>query len=168
MFKVSFKENPKFPVKKVQRFKDGKVTIVTLKGVVKLPKFLCYFFPPELFDWMDTCKNIEAEVTMSRMYLTIKGKARRSDNDTENNVLGERIAECRAKVHLYKFMQTLTSKLYVYYCRILSTNTSTETNQGDDTIAGANLKYGNLYSREIAHLKSLLAHESDTESSQKH
>lgn len=168
MFKVSFKENQKFPVKKVQRFNDDKITIVTLKGVAELPKFLCCFFPPEIFEWMDTCKNVEGEITMSRMYLTIRGKARKSGYDMEDPVLGERIAECRAKINLYRFMYKLTGKLYAYYGRLLSVNTSTETHKGDDTIAGANLKYANLYNRETAHLNALLAHEPHTESSQKH
>lgn len=170
MFKVSFKENPKFPVKKVQRFNDGKITIVTITGVAELPQFLQCFIPPKIYDWMENCKNVQAYLTMTKMHLTIKGKARRNedDGDTDNPILGERIAEARAKINLYKFMRTLTDKLYEQYCRLLSPVTTTKGYADTDTIMGANLKYSNLYNREEAHLRYLLAHEPDTESSQKH
>lgn len=167
MFKVSFKENPKFPVKKVQRIEHTRETIVTLRGTVNLPVFMQYYIPPKIWDWIDSCKNVQAEITMTKMHLTVKGKARRNedDGDADNPVLGERIAEARAKINLYKFMYHLISELYVYYCRLLSSNTLTEGTYKDNTIQGAMTKYVNFYNREEAHLKALLAHESDTESS---
>lgn len=164
MFKVSFRENPIFPNKKVQRLNDGKVTLVTLLGVVDMPVFLQYFMPREILTWMDTCKNVEAECNISKMHIIARGKAVRADGDADDPVLGERIAECRAKINLYRFMAKLTGKLYVYYGKLLSTDTSTSSHKGDDTISGANIKYCNLGSRELAHLKALLAHEPDTES----
>lgn len=172
MFKVSFKENTKFPVKKVQRFNDAKITIVTLVGVLELPKFLQYFIPDAIWDWLSTCKNVETEITMSKMYLIIKGKARRADNDAENAILGERIAECRAKINLYKFMFKFCAKIHKYYYNILFGKVDKtwvgEKAAKDDTVAKARGKYYRLLNSEQQHLNKLLAHEPDTESSQEH
>lgn len=163
MFKVSFKENPNFPVKKVQKFNDDKITIVTLYGEVQLPVYMQHYIPPEIWDWMECGKNVEATISTAKIHLTIKGKARKADDDVDNPVLGERIAECRAKINLYRFMYHLISKLYIYYCQLLSVNTLTEGGYKDDTIQGAMTKYANFYSREEAHLKALLTHEPDTD-----
>lgn len=163
MFKVSFKNQGRFPAKRVQRFSGGKVTVVTLKGAAQLPVFSQHYIPKEVYDWVEACKNVEATFTLTHLYLTATGKSKRAEGDADDPVLAERVAECRAKINLYKFMVNLTSKLLVYYGRLLSTNTSMETHKGDDTIEGANLKYCNLYSRELAHLKALLTHEPHTE-----
>lgn len=168
MFKVSFKENPKFPVRKVQRIEHTRETVVTLRGAVSLPVFMQYYIPSKIWDWIESCKNVQAEITMTRMYLTVRGKARRAYDDADNPILGERIAECRAKINLYSFMYHLISELYVYYCRLLSSNTLTESGCKDNTVHGAMTKYANFCNREEAHLKALLAHESDTENNQKH
>lgn len=165
MFKVSFKQNPRFPTKKVQRFSDGKVTIVSLKGEMKLPKFLQPFIPPEIWKWIDTCRNVEATFTLTYMIITVHGKAKRADNDPDNPIFGERIAECRAKINLYRFMCLFLDKLYTYYGRILSNDTLSHSNANDETIGGTMIRYANLLTFEKAHLLHLLHHESDTESS---
>lgn len=170
MFKVSFKENPQFPVKKVQRFNDDRVTVVTLKGGVKLPKFLQYFIPPKIFDWMETLKNVDAEVTMSRMFIKVTGKSICAEEDTVDKVLGERIAEARAKVHLYEFMSKLCKRLLIYFQKELfgkDASISLEEND-DNTVLKALHKYQRLYNDEQKHLNILLGHESNTESSQEH
>lgn len=165
MFKVSFKENPKFPVKKVQRFNDGKVTIVTLEGVMELPKFTRYFIPDEVWDWMNTCKNVQAEVTMTKMHLTIKGKAKKADGDIDNPILGERIAEARAKISLYKFMSNFCQLLFSYYSTILYDDVVLPEEIYSGSMFETMYKYQTLYNRECEHLDNLLAHESDTKGS---
>lgn len=165
MFKVSFKENTTFPARKIQRYGDGKITIVTLHGEVRLPLFLQYNIPDRIADWMESCENVQVEVTMTRMHLIVRGKARRADADADNPILAGRIAECRAKIHLFRFMHRFLSLLYAHYCRLLSENTLTSSSPSDDTIAGAMTRYANLLTREQRHLTHLLRHEPDTESS---
>ena len=170
MFKVSFKENPNFPVKKVQRFSDDRITVVTLKDVVKLPLFLQYFIPPKIYDWIDTLKNIDVEITMSRMFITTKGKSVCSKEDKVYKVLGERIAEARAKATLYKFMCKFCYRILKYFRNELyGINVGVcFGSYGDDSVAKAVKKYEKLYNNEVKHHNTLLGYESDTESSQEH
>lgn len=173
MFKVSFKENPQFPVKKVQRFNDDRVTVVILKGVVKLPKFLQYFIPPKIFDWMETLKNVDAEVTMSRMFIKVTGKSICAEEDTVDKVLGERIAEARAKITLYKFMCKFCIKVTDFFVEQLYGTSFLDIDRMyninvKDNVDYAMGKYLHLYEKECKHLNILLGHESNTESSQEH
>lgn len=175
MFKVSFKENPKFPSKKVKRFNEGRVTIVTLKGVTSLPKFFQFFsIPHEIGDWIDNLNSdtIDVGFSLLSMHITVKGKSVCSKDDTVDPILGERIAEARAKIHLYRFMLTFCKKLYNYWVEILYGNTSVfvKTFRWDirkDNIIRAINKYQKLYENENSHLAKLLGNESDTESTSK-
>lgn len=178
MFKVSFKENPQFPVKKVQRFNDDRVTVVTLKGVAQLPVFLQYFIPHKVFDWTGTLKNVDVEFTMTRMFITVTGKSICSKEDKVDKVLGERIAEARAKLHLYKFMahflnKVCLNKVWAYFIEQLC-GTATikciadEKDVNKEHLSEAVNKYWRLYKDEQKHLNILLGHESNTKSSQKH
>lgn len=170
MFKVSFKENPQFPVKKVQRFNDGRVTVVTLKGVAQLPVFLQYFIPHKVLDWADTLKNVDVEFTMKRMFITVTGKAICSKEDKVDKILGERIAEARAKLYLYKFMAHFLDKVWSYFieqlCGTASIRYTADVNK--EHLSEAVNKYWRLYKDEDKHLNILLGHESNTESSQEH
>ena len=170
MFKVSFKKNPQFPVKKVQRFNDGRVTVVTLKGVAQLPVFLQYFIPHKVFDWADTLKNVDVEFTMKRMFITVTGKAICSKEDKVDKILGERIAEARAKLYLYKFMAHFLDKVWSYFieqlCGTASIRYTADVNK--EHLSEAVNKYWRLYKDEDKHLNILLGHESNTESSQEH
>lgn len=164
MFKVSFKENKKFPVKKVERIEHTRETIVTLKGTVKLPLFLQCYIPSSVLEWMDTCKNVQVELTMTQMHLTIRGKARRSENDTDNPVFGERIAECRAKINLYKYIATLCCMITRCYEKFLYGDNALVLKEAIvhmDNIDSALRKYNRLWNSEYEHLQNLLAHEPD-------
>lgn len=173
MFKVSFKENPQFPVKKVQRFNDDRVTVVTLKGVTQVPVFLQYFIPHKVFDWTDTLKNVDVEFTMRRMLITVTGKSICSKEDKVDRVLGDRIAEARAKLHLYKFMAHFLNKIWTYFIEQLCGTAlikCTVDNEGTNKeyLGKAINKYWRLYKDEQKHLNILLGHESNTESNQEH
>ena len=173
MFKVSFKENPQFPVKKVQRFNDDRVTVVTLKGVAQLPVFLQYFIPHKVFDWVDTLKNVDVEFTMKRMFITVTGKSICSKEDKVDRVLGERIAEARAKLHLYKFMMHFLDKVWSYFIEQLCGTAAIkciahEKDVNKEHLSEAAYKYWRLYKDEQKHLNILLGHESNTKSSQEH
>lgn len=169
MFKVSFKENSQFPVKKVQRFSDDRVTVVTLKGVAQLPTFLQYFIPHKVFDWIDTLKNVDVEFTMKRMFITVTGKSICSKEDKVDRVLGDRIAEARAKLHLYKFMVFFLIKIWRYFIEQLYGTTSIECTADKKGVNKEHLneavyKYWRLYKDEQKHLNILLGHESNTKS----
>lgn len=173
MFKVSFKENPQFPVKKVQRFNDDRVTVVTLEGVAQVPVFLQYFIPPKMFEWTNTLKNVNVEFVMSKMFITVTGKSICSKEDKVDKVLGDRIAEARAKLHLYKFMAHFLDKVWIYFIEQLCGTTPikcTVDNEGTNKeyLDKAINKYWRLYEDEQKHLNILLGHESNTESSQEH
>lgn len=173
MFKVSFKENPQFPVKKVQRFNDDRVTVVTLKGVTQVPVFLQYYIPRKVFDWTSTLKNVDVEFVMSEMSITVTGKSICSKEDKVDKILGDRIAEARAKLHLYKFMMHFLDKVWSYFMEQLC-GTATikciadEKDVNKEHLSEAVDKYWRLYKDEQKHLNILLGHESNTKSSQKH
>lgn len=173
MFKVSFKENPQFPVKKVQRFNDDRVTVVTLKGVTQVPVFLQYYIPRKVFDWTSTLKNVDVEFVMSEMSITVTGKSICSKEDKVDKILGDRIAEARAKLHLYKFMMHFLDKVWSYFMEQLC-GTATikciacEEDVNKEHLSEAVDKYLRLYEDEKKHLNILLGHESNTKSSQKH
>ena len=173
MFKVSFKENPQFPVKKVQRFNDDRVTVVTLKGVTQVPVFLQYYIPCKVFDWTNTLKNVDVEFVMSKMSITVTGKSICSKEDKVDRVLGDRIAEARAKLHLYKFMAHFLNKVWSYFMEQLCGTALikyTVDNKGTNKeyLGKAINKYWRLYKDEQKHLNILLGHESNTKSSQEH
>ena len=169
MFKVSFKENPQFPVKKVQRFNDDRVTVVTLKGVAQLPVFLQYFIPNKVFDWTNTLKNVDVKFTVTKMFITVTGKSICSKEDKVDRVLGDRIAEARAKLHLYKFMMHFLDKVWTYFIEQLCGTASIqciahEKDVNKEHLSEAVNKYWRLYKDEQKHLNILLGHESNTES----
>ena len=115
MFKVSFKEN----AKKIQIF-NNKATVVTLTGRVKMPKWFC-FMPSNLAYWIGHHPTVEFDgvYALDEAIVTTSGKSICSENDTFDSVLGERIAESRAKIKLYRFMHDLCKKLMYYYYGIL-------------------------------------------------
>lgn len=169
MFKVSFKENPQFPVKKVQRFNDDRVTVVTLKGVTQVPVFLQYFIPPKMFEWTNTLKNVDVEYVMSKMFITVTGKSICSNEDKIDKILGDRIAEARAKLHLYKFMAHFLNKIWTYFIEQLCGTatikcTAYKKDVNKENLSEAINKYWRLYKDEQKHLNILLGHESNTES----
>lgn len=173
MFKVSFKENPQFPVKKVQRFNDDRVTVVTLKGVARVPVFLQYYIPCKVYDWASTLKNVDAEFGMSEMFITVTGKSICSKEDKVDKILGDRIAEARAKLHLYKFMMDFLDKVWSYFMEQLCGTAAIKCiADGKDVnkehLSEAVNKYWRLYNDEQKHLNILLGHESNTKSSQEH
>ena len=173
MFKVSFKENPQFPVKKVQRFNDDRVTVVTLKGVTQVPVFLQYYIPRKVFDWTSTLKNVDVEFVMSEMSITVTGKSICSKEDKVDKILGDRIAGARAKLHLYKFMMDFLDKVWSYFMEQLCGTAKIqcvahEKDVNKEHLSEAVNKYWRLYNVEQKHLNILLGHESNTKSSQEH
>lgn len=157
MWKVSFKD-PMY--KKVQKFND-RVTVVTLKGDLKIPMEVMYSMPKEVCDWMTKKSNPKVKVYhwQGIISVTVTGKAIRSEKDKDNPVLAERIAECRAKLKLYEFIYTLLMNYVEYYATLLKGKEwSFENTPVNDTncIAYVYNKYTRLYLNEEKHLEELL------------
>lgn len=154
MYKVSFTDD----FKKVERF-NNKVTKVTLKGTIKNAWALDDLnIPQSIYDWMrdNNCKDLDT--------LEVSGIAIRSDKDKDDPVLGERLAEARAKLKIYKFMKTFCYKMLKYYAlKLYGINTNSAItvraiNQEsyDDSLQKAYEKYNRLVDVENTHIKQLL------------
>ena len=121
MFKVSFKDAPKNPTKLVTKW--GNETTVVLNGTVKIPAFMRYI-PEEIISWINEQTLIDGTDDLANMRLIViaKGTARCHPDDKYDTVLGERLAESRAKYNIYKFFYELSYKLSEYYGTILYGN----------------------------------------------
>ena len=152
MYKVSFTDD----FKKVERF-SNKVTKVTLKGTIKNIYALDNLnIPQPIYDWMmdNNYKGLNI--------LEVTGIASRNNNDKDNPVLGERLAEARAKLKIYKFMKTFCNKMLKYYTlKLYGTKASNNTivikvNPEKDSLFKAYMKYEKLVEVENNHIKQLL------------
>lgn len=153
MYKVSFTED----FKKVERF-NNKVTKVTLSGVIRNIYDEELVIPPSIFSWMaDNMGRV-------RNIIEVTGTAARNDKDKDDPVLGERLAEARAKLKIYKLMKTFCYKMLEYYAQklygIKTNNTITvrasEQESYNDSLLKAYKKYDRLVDVENTHIKQLL------------
>ena len=156
MLKVSFKDG----FKKVQRFNE-RATVVTLKGEVVVPYW--ELFPNKIQEWMFQEQNtVEAEDTISRLKIKAVGKSVRAEEDADNPVLAERIAEARAKLKIYNFMYRLCNKLLkhsfsqMYGNAEISNITESHSEPPKDCMWLATRKYMGLMIKESHHLGQLL------------
>lgn len=157
MWKVSFKD-PKY--KKVQKFND-RVTVVTLKGDLRIPMEVMNSMPKKMWDWMTDKINPRVKVYhwQGIINVIVTGKAVKSKEDKDDPVLAERIAECRAKIKLYKFIYTLLMNYTEYYATLLKGKEwSFENTPVNDSTCIAYIynKYTRLYINEKKHLEELL------------
>jgi hypothetical protein len=156
IFKVSFKETEKSPSKVVQ--KVGKTTTVILRGVVELPAFWKHL-PEEIIKWIEGRQKVEGYENLADNTLIIysTGVSKCNPDDKYDSLLGERLAEARAKYHIYKFFYDLTSKLYDYYNRILFGDAGIVDSGHCSCLAQDVKKYEGLCIRESHHIGELLA-----------
>jgi hypothetical protein len=156
MIKVSFKSTPNRPNKEVQRF--NKATIVTLQGKTVFNGEL--LMPTKkIYKWIVNNHNIVDNVPFGLDNIHIKaiGRAKKSDNDVDNPVLAERIAEARAKIKIYKFMYTLCNKLYKHFCMLcMGFDDLKLAYWRVDSIYGDMKKYYKLLEKEKEHLQKLI------------
>ena len=155
MWKVSFKDSK---YKKVQKFND-RVTVVTLKGDMKIPLEVMTSMPKEVYNWMMNKINPKVQVYhwQGIISITATGKAVRSEDDKDDPVLAERIAECRAKITIYKFVTRLIEKYNKYYIKLIIGKYGTtrpDYNQ-KDTLHSIHGKYSTLCGKELKHLEKL-------------
>lgn len=159
MLKVRFLE------KNVKRFNNGKITTVQLRGEIKWP----YSVGNHLFWlWMKNYIKHKQNIIADGYTAIVKGKAVCSDEDTVDNVLGERIAEARAKIALYKFMKNLCKQVYIYYRILLYGHSVIKIEidkENKDNLYQSILKYRKLVDKEEQHLNDLLNGRISTKSS---
>lgn len=156
MFKVSFFD------KKVERFNGGKATVVTLKGDIDFPKQIdC--LPDSVYQWMRRYVGNSRSIKYDGGFIKAVGKAICSDSDNCDPVVGERIAEARAKVDLYRFMNLFCKKVFFYYYAVLHGYDDVTINvmNNSDSVFNAAMKYETLHERESRHLNTLLHEQPD-------
>lgn len=159
MFKVSFKND----FRKVETF-NNRATVVTLTGIMSMPKNVWWIMPQSITDWLWTHESIDVTWQDNEHFrLEFSGKSVCSKDDTFDPVIGARIAECRAKIKLYKFLHTLCKKLMYFHYGILygvpegtgdlHTTLLSDAHGGlQDTLT----KYACLWVKESQHLGKLL------------
>lgn len=157
MWKVSFDKNT---YKKVERFND-RVTVVTLKGTLKVPENWLLSLPKEVCTWLSSKKSnpkVQYNMLHDVIYITVKGKAIRRNEDKDNPVLAERIAECRARMIIYKFVYSLLNKYIKYYVKTLfGKNADTPISMYLETsLTDIKIKYYDLWENEYVYLEKLV------------
>lgn len=109
-----------FTDKKVQKPND-RVTLVTLTG--KIPVDIQFLSEMSKFDnWLNKQRQVEIYEILcpTALGFQVTGKAVRAENDTDNPVLAQRIAEARAKKKLYRFCEKLLFNMYKEHTQTLS------------------------------------------------
>jgi hypothetical protein len=151
LFKVRFINKPDCPSKEVAHYNDN-TTVVTLKGTIyqrDLP-----YIPEKI--WQDLVKR-NIDMRWDKLTFYVQGKAKKHPNDKFNPVIGERIAESRAKIKLYKTIGNLAYDVYCWYMKTATgffnfVNSFIE----DNNLWGTYVKYNMLLAEERTHLKKLL------------
>ena len=158
MLKVSFKDD----FKKVQTF-NNKATVVNLTDTVNIPNELYAIIPYKLNEWAFHHPSVEVVDSLVRGWtLKTTGTSVCAEGDSFNPVTGERIAEARAKLKIYKFMCALCSELLYHYYTILYGNaeiskiSESHSQPPKDCIYMTYKKYMNLVTKEVQHLDKLL------------
>ena len=159
MFKINFKGD----FKKVETFNDG-ATIVTLTGRMIIPNFIEDCLPNSVWEWVNnhpSVKVLGANLTQYYCWLIkVQGKSVCAKDDTFDVKTGERIAESRAKIKLYKFMQSMTTQLCEYYYALVygkqGKAVSNFLHPNDDSLYATNKRYTGLLDHERHHLIKLL------------
>lgn len=156
MWKVSFKD-PKY--KKVQKFND-RVTIVTLKGDLRIPMEVMNSMPGKMWKWMADKINPRVKVYpwQGIINIIVTGKAVRSKDDEDDPVLAERIAECRAKIAIYNFVSHLIYEYIHYYLTLTmgKNNKILVDLEQNDSLNTIFRKYVILEDKKSKHLSKLI------------
>lgn len=157
MLKVRIKD------KTTRRFND-KATVVTITG--SLPMFLgdsvikWHALPNDVDKWIASLANIEISEDWASCHLILKvqGKAVKADEDKDNPSLAEKIAESRAKLKLFKFLDKFIEKLMKAYQKQLYGDSRLMAYSVPDPncLYASKCKYARAVSKEKWHLQKLL------------
>lgn len=161
LFKVSFKDSPKNPSKVT--VVTGKKVAVMISGTVSLPEFFKHI-PEEIVTWMtDEQKLIsgEEDIATNTFHVKASGIARCHEEEEFDYKFGERLAEARAKLKIYKFFYSLCKRLLEYYHKILYGGGSEVNGNCKNCLAADFMKYKALYLRESQHIEELLKDKSN-------
>jgi hypothetical protein len=158
MFKVSFIGD----FKDVQVF-NAKATVVTLTGRFDMPEWWNNI-PDEVYDWVDThpSVNVNESWGTGEVILDVQGKAVCHEDDTFNAIIGERIAESKAKFRIYKFMHNMCEMLMKHYYGVMYGNAEfdiikeSHTEEPKDCLFLTCIRYRELMIKESHHLGELL------------
>lgn len=162
MLKISFIDRPDCPAKKVQVF-NNRTTKVTLVGRMRLPEAVWLIaIPKHIQKWLNNHQGVDVETTIynSGFILIAEGLSTCSAEDVFSPVYGERIAEARAKLKLYKFALKFASELYKYYFRLLLGDSKVKyfySMYKQDCLHDTIQRYSELIKKEYDHLNNLLA-----------
>lgn len=105
---------------KTVRVFNNKVVIVDLVGLLNNKSFTnLYNLPKSVGKYVSDNPYVDVTFTYEGYKLCAQGKAVLSSEDTFNPVLGERIAESRAKIKIYKYMLGFIRILMKEYTKIL-------------------------------------------------
>lgn len=129
----------RFKNRVVHRY-NNKCTEVILTGDIKN-------LPPDRYmpyEWMSRQSKVKAETFYPGLRFRVSGKAIRSDEDVDDPVLAERLAEGRAKKEFYYFLAKMSA--------LITINIAKETRAVKDAFD----KYSHLYHKEDGHLSDLL------------
>lgn len=152
MIKLSFKGEDS---KKVEHF-NNKVTIVTVKATII--GFYSYDvnYPKEVWDWAIFHPVITVGFKSGMITILAEGKATCSEEDEFDPVWGEKIAESRAKLRLYRFMSTLLYKLTEFHSIKAFGRDSNILVQDETGFHAGAKKFEELVGSERKHLNKLL------------
>lgn len=156
MFKVSFKETDKSSSMAITRV--GRTTTVILRGITELPSFF-KDIPKEIMDWIGQNTKVECyeDLVANTLIIYSTGMARCHKEDEFSSLLGERIAESRAKYYIYKFFFDLCYKWCEYYGNAIYGHSGPAVSTTNEGLMGCMKKYEALCIRESHHLGELLA-----------
>ena len=154
ILKLSFKDSPEIPYKRIKR--NGDMTTVTLTGSFKIPSQISRL-PQSVIDWMFQGGLIYRVSADNVFFIGVTGKTTRHPNDIPDSILAERIAEARAKLKLYKFMHSLASKLSEHLNNFQYGESVFPTvNSKKECLFNTILRYGTLIGNEYEHLNKLM------------
>lgn len=151
MYKLTFKDQPKQPYKIVEHY--GNTTKVTLTGFLNIKEYDNIPFAVKYEDTIFAGKIVERGI--HGIFITTTAKTKCAEGDKYDEVLGERIAESKAKMKLYKAMLVLLKKTWNYYFKIMLGKGTIEVHM-DGGIYKALLKYEKLVDTELDHLEKLM------------
>lgn len=159
MLKVSFIE----PYKKVEVF-NNKITKITLTGYIKYQDSILFSgnFPNDMNEWFWENPYVEfkTDYAHDRFIIKTSGYSSKSEEDTFDSVIGERIAEARAKLKIYRFVRMLLIKKMQYLYGIMYGNFEIKVSESHSEIPKDCMyltlqKYNKLIKREEEHLQNL-------------
>lgn len=153
--KISFDKNN---YKTVERYND-RFTTVHLTGTLYFPEELEHtLYNKDIKAWAKSYSNPKIETSIRQWSIKVKGEATRNEKDTNDPVLGERIAEGRAKIKIYKFMVQLLKRCVNTYIKTLFGNVESSLSEFAQqcSLYDTYIKYQRLLEKEQTHLQELI------------